>query len=98
MLGFLPSSAGRCGRLKVTGNPNPDCTGEYREAGVYDGKPYYARIVDTFKIYWKDAVHTWFISPNLGQSAPSWISDTQKLISRYSATVDYTGYAFVEID
>jgi len=55
----------------VTGNPDPDCTGKYELAGVYNGKDYYEQTDSTRFIWWDSANQRWYITIALGSGRPS---------------------------
>lgn len=53
--------------LEVKGTLTPDVTGDYQEAGVNDGQPFYTREDEAWTI-WYDffmGEHSWFITPGV---------------------------------
>jgi len=62
----------------VTGELTPDATGNYFEAGVYGGKPYYRRADGTYFIWWSPDEEDWSITRELGDVGVDgfWFSTT----------------------
>ncbi len=58
--------------LLVSGTLTPDATGNYNEAGIYNGQPYYARTDSAFTIWWYEnpmyGIYIWTISEILGDT------------------------------
>jgi len=47
--------------LVVTGDIIPDLTGDYPEAGIYNGKPFYLNSAKERYIFWTDTEYGWAI-------------------------------------
>jgi hypothetical protein len=57
----------------VTGNPDPDCKGNYVFGGTHNGKPYYKREDSGYYIFWHTlGISAWIINPTLGQGWWGW--------------------------
>ena len=66
--------------MSVTGTLSPDSTGDYYESGIYDGKKYYQRGVDSWYIWYdsEEGEESWFISKEVGAipDNESWYNDS----------------------
>ena len=79
----------------VTGELEPDATGEYFEDGLYNGQMSYAREDSSWFIYFFE--NTWIISKAKG-SQPDyvwWLRSSPEIAGTYSAEEDATGEATV---
>lgn len=96
MLGFFQCSPSRCGRLKVTGDPNPDCTGDYVEGGTYEGYPYYGRVDGNYFIWRKPADAAWKITQWVGGWGSLYWHREQNVLGTYTPKLDARGNPIVE--
>lgn len=53
----------------VTGDPNPDCKGNYFEDGIHDGKMSYRRSDNAWYVWWRAILENWFISETKGDTS-----------------------------
>jgi hypothetical protein len=87
----------------VTGTLTPDSTGDYFEAGIHNGKPYYEREDSTWFLWYRYIsmveVHLWYISLTLGDPAGTlWMKQTDTFEpppGSYSPENEATGTATV---
>ncbi len=80
---------------KVTGAPNPDCTGKYELTGTFNGKDYYNRIAGTWFIWW-DGTSIWTISDEPGNPGVAhWLRHDPNMLGAYQPLLDATGIATV---
>lgn len=56
----------------ITGDPSPDCKGDYFEAGEYGGRPWYLQDDENFCIWWQDGSGKWFIAESVGGFGNHW--------------------------
>jgi hypothetical protein len=79
----------------VTGNPNPDCKGNYFENGVYNEFPVYTRDDDAYNIWFEiDAGYT--ISPLVGLPlSTAWYNLDTDPTAAYTQHVGTTGTPIV---
>lgn len=96
VLGFFQCHPSSCGKLIVTGNPNPDCTGEYAEAGIYNGKVYYTRYDLGFYIWKISFTDQYKISAVLDEPTNYWKSLKNHLLGTYNPNGSSTGNPVVE--
>jgi len=82
----------------VTGNPNPDCTGEYREAGTWSSKTYYKHQTKAYYVFYNGGNYRWYISFNIGETVAAWKSRSSSVLGTYDAVMVYAGNPVVEID
>ena len=80
----------------MTGDPYPDCTGEYVEDGITAGKPYYVRTYDPYHLWWWAVAEKWCISLNIGNTTNCWASENDALIGRYEPLGTHLGNPVVE--
>ena len=73
----------------------PDATGDYFEAGIYGGRPYYARNDSAFTIWWQNGTSHWMISASPDTFNPYWVHDDPAIIGDYSPAAGATGTATV---
>lgn len=50
----------------VSLTPNPDCTGEYKRGGTYEGKDYWRHVSKSWFVWWSPEDAHWHITPGLG--------------------------------
>jgi len=96
VFGFFQCSPSRCGRLKVTGDPVPDCTGEYVEAGTWSGRPYYNRVAGTYIIWWYPAGTGWWLSNAKGAPTYGWFILDGSMLGTYTPVAPAAGNPIVE--
>jgi len=70
----------------ITGNPSPNCKGDYNLAGTYDDKPYYTRIDSGFSIWWDNLWQMWLITVVAGsKSNVLWYRDSWNIVGSYNS-------------
>jgi len=68
----------------VVGDPVPDCTGDYFEAGIYGGRPWYKQASENFCIWWEDGGGYWVISQSVGGYNPHWTKSGPAITGDYN--------------
>ena len=80
---------------KVTGTLSPDATCNYVLGGAFNGKAYYKRADNAYKIWW-DGTTTWYISVVLGTPGTGhWKRINVAIAGAYTAVAPNTGEATV---
>jgi len=81
----------------VTGNPGPDCTGKFIDAGIYANKPYYTRADSVYTLWYHTNTNRWIISTTVGEPVnPLWYRDWT-IQGIYEHTLATTGNPFVTL-
>lgn len=79
----------------MTGNPNPDNTGDYLPDGIYNGKMSYRRLDGAFFIWW-DIPNTWWrITTAKGVWAEPHFFKVDPITGTYAGMMGATGVAVV---
>jgi hypothetical protein len=82
----------------ATGNPSPDCKGNYFLAGIYNGQPYYNRADGLFLIWREPLLNTWYITKILGEELPyCWTHIDISILGIYVPLPPATGTATVSL-
>ena len=84
----------------ITGNPSPDCKGDYSVAGTWDGKNYYVRADNAYFIRWKASFGIWIISNLMidGWGDYAWAGQSSNIIGTYVAqTMGAEGFTVVSV-
>lgn len=79
----------------VSGTLNPDATGEYSDAGIHNGQPYYARDPNTYFLWWWPADSWWVISTALDNVGRPGCWHSAAILGIYTPAWSYTGDATV---
>lgn len=73
----------------------PDGTGDYAVGGIHNGKSYYVRNDNAYKIWWNN-IDTWIISADLDVLAPGyWGRISPDIVGIYINAGTYLGLATV---
>jgi len=71
------------GLHRVTGDPVPDCRGDFLPHAPYNGLPSFMRLDGSYFL-WHDGYKTWYISPAKGNtSGPVWFRWDSGMIGDY---------------
>jgi hypothetical protein len=82
----------------VEGSLVPDATGEYYDAGIYNGKTFYRNAAGTWFIWWDNIFTGWGISTELGShSEPHWFRDFVDIEGVYYPQTGATGTATIAL-
>ena len=86
-------------KLRISGNPDPDSTGDYFEDGLFAGLMSYKNDSNTFFVFWDDDNGTYIIGAVKGvYDSLAWASSTGLLVAEYlPATLDVEGTATVNL-
>jgi hypothetical protein len=81
---------------RVTGNGNPNMNGDYNQAGIANGQPYYSRTTGTYFLWWND-IDAWWVINNLinNNGHPHFHGDSGDILGVYSSHQGATGTATV---
>lgn len=81
----------------VTGNPVPDCTGKYVDAGEYENARYYERTDSAYFIWYHEGTAYWYISPTLGLKAMTFWTRQYTISGVYTPGPSYSGNPIVKL-
>ena len=86
-------------KLQITGNPDPDCTDDYFEDGLFAGQMSYKNDSNLFFVFWDDDNGSYYIAAVKGvYDSFAWQSTTGELEGEYlPATPDVEGTATVNL-
>jgi len=75
----------------MAGTSSPDCTGDYREAGIYSLEPYYRRTDGAYFIWKHEGYNQYFVSPVKGVYEDSWSTAVGTRLGVCTPHGTYTG-------
>jgi hypothetical protein len=81
----------------VTGNTDPNCNGNYFEAGIIEGRPYQRREDGAYFIWWHNGIEYWLISDSIPTPIHEWYRNSQDMTGVYIPAFGATGTATVSL-
>lgn len=86
-------------KLQISGNLDPDCTGNYFEDGIFAGRMSYKNSLGTFFVFWDDVNGEYIIGAIKGvYDSLAWVSTTGELEAEYEPlTPDVEGNPIVTL-